>query len=236
MPALNSSATVVSVGQQVRALGIHRIFLVDNGSTDGTVEKARKIQGITIVRNTGARGYGANMKSCFRLARKTNAQIIVELHPDGEYDADGIAHGIAAIARGADVVIGNRFGVPGRPKPRGMFVSKYVALRLLSLLQSLLLRCIVPDYQSGFRMFTGSVIDRVPWNLCSDGYLFRFELLCLCLFYRYVLISVPVTANYTGKNRGIYRIASYIYAVETIGVIFRYYAAMLGKRSGIFRR
>jgi len=86
MPAYNAAATLKRTYDDIPQDMIDEIILVDDASTDNTVEIARDL-GLTVVVHTANKGYGANQKSCYDEALKNTPDIVVMIHPDYQYDS-----------------------------------------------------------------------------------------------------------------------------------------------------
>ena len=82
-------------------------------------------------------GYGGNQKTCYLEALQRGADIVVMLHPDGQYEATLIPTLVAPILAGeADAVLGSRFAEPGMALAGGMPRYKYVANRALTTMRT----------------------------------------------------------------------------------------------------
>ena len=81
MPAYNAEKTLEMTFGEISKNVVDKIILVDDKSSDKTIEVAKKL-GITTIVHKNNLGYGANQKSCYIAALKENADIVVMLHPD----------------------------------------------------------------------------------------------------------------------------------------------------------
>src|SRR3989344_4782485 len=110
LPAYNAEKTLLKTYRAIPRAQVHEVILVDDASTDQTVAAAQAIDGLIVIRHEQNRGYGGNQKTCYREALKRNADIIVMIHPDYQYDPKYIPQLIRPIAeQKADLVIGSRF-------------------------------------------------------------------------------------------------------------------------------
>ena len=83
MPAYNAAKTLRQTYDEVRAQGlVDLIILVDDRSRDDTVAVARRLEGVQVHVHEVNRGYGANQKTCYRLALEAGADIVIMIHPD----------------------------------------------------------------------------------------------------------------------------------------------------------
>src|SRR5438093_7955384 len=139
MPAYNAAETLAMTYRAVPPGIADEIILVDDASRDATVETAKAL-GIPIIRHPHNVGYGGNQKTCYMEALRHGADIVVMLHPDGQYDPTILPDIIAPIQRGeADLVLGSRFATRGGARAGGMPLYKYLANRFLTTVENFLL-------------------------------------------------------------------------------------------------
>jgi glycosyltransferase involved in cell wall biosynthesis len=106
MPAYNAAQTLADTYRRIPTTHVDRVILVDDGSIDETVAVARELDLELIVHPHNA-GYGANQKTCYMEALRQGAEIVIMLHPDGQYDPNIIPEMIAAIrGKRGDFVMG----------------------------------------------------------------------------------------------------------------------------------
>ena len=155
---------------------VDTVLLVDDGSDDATLAVAREL-GIVTHRHPRNLGYGANQKTCYRAALADGADIVVMLHPDYQYEPRLITAMAAMIASEVyDVVIGSR--ILGNTALRGgMPLYKYVANRVLTAAQNLMIGTKLSEFHSGYRAFSSEVLRTIPLLMNSDDFLFDNELL-----------------------------------------------------------
>src|SRR6266853_1289455 len=135
MPAYNAGRTLRLTYEELPKDTVSLVILVDDGSTDGTLEVARQL-GLQIFVHNRNYGYGANQKTCYREALKAGAEIVVMVHPDYQYDPTLLPDVIRPIQEGrADVVLGSRL-LGGDPMGQGMPWWKYVSNRFLTWLEN----------------------------------------------------------------------------------------------------
>ncbi len=202
LPAYNATHTLVEfLGTLPRNI-FDEVLLVDDCSVDDTFALAKKQHGIVVYKTPRNLGYGGNLKYCITHALARGADIIIELHPDGEYAPDGVASGLHAIKSGAQFVLGNRFAGNDRSIPAGMIYIKYVVTRVLTSVQNAILGTHIPDLHQGFRIYTRKLLEQIPWRATSDSFLFSFEIIVYAVRARASIDSVAVTARYRGNKRG----------------------------------
>src|SRR4051794_639914 len=131
MPAYNAERTLAATLADMPAGCVDEVILVDDGSTDRTVQVARDI-GLTVLVHPENRGYGGNQKTCYKEALARGADIVVMIHPDYQYDSRVIPHAVGIIELGiCDVVLGSRIRSRNEAMHGGMPVYKYISNRCL---------------------------------------------------------------------------------------------------------
>src|SRR5689334_14027423 len=140
MPAYNAARTLVKTYEGVMEHGIvDLVIVVDDASADETVAVARTLPHVRVHVHDQNRGYGANQKTCYRLALDEGAGIVIMVHPDYQYTPALIPAMTAMIATGFyGAVLGSRI-LGGRALSGGMPRWRYVGNRVLTLVQNLLL-------------------------------------------------------------------------------------------------
>jgi len=210
------------------------MILVDDASADHTFALAQEL-GIPAYRNSINLGYGGNMKRAVALALLQGADIIIDLHPDGEYKPTAITPALKKIAEGAQFVLGNRFIPFSAPLKSGMRVWKFIPIALLALIDRLVLRIPLHDPHQGFRVYTRALFERVPFERNANGYLFSFEIIAQAAFQHLSIAEVPVETHYSGKKRGASLKHSIRYSLGTFKVLGLFLLARLGGRVTLFR-
>jgi glycosyltransferase involved in cell wall biosynthesis len=176
MPARNSARTLEDTVRAIPPGYLDQIILVDNASRDETVAIAERL-GLTIVRHPVDRGYGGSMKTCLRTAIAAGADYIVELHPDNQYDPRYLPALLEKIRTdNALIVIASRFLPARKALEGGMPIWKYVSNRILTFLNGLMLGVRLSEFHSGFRVYSGAWVRRIPLDRFSDDFKLGFEL------------------------------------------------------------
>jgi glycosyltransferase involved in cell wall biosynthesis len=191
MPAYNAAKTLRTTVREISDLVDVRL-LVDDGSTDETVELAKSL-GLEVVVHDRNYGYGRNQQTCYREALASGADIVVMLHPDYQYSPLLLTPMASMIACGVyDVVLGSRI-IGGTALSGGMPRYKYVANRLLTAFENLLLGAKLSEYHTGYRAFSRRVLLELPLLENSDDFVFDNEMLaqCICAGFRIGEISCP---------------------------------------------
>ncbi len=171
LPAYNAESTLkLTVDQLDRAI-VDDLVLVDDGSTDRTIEAAAALGVKAIVHPTN-RGYGANQKTCYRAALDLGAEIVVMVHPDYQYSPLLVPAMAAMIAYGEyDLVLGSRI-LAQNAVARGMPTYKYVANRALTFVENVLMHQKLSEYHTGLRAYSRDLLAALPLDRNSDDFVF----------------------------------------------------------------
>jgi glycosyltransferase involved in cell wall biosynthesis len=180
LPAYNAEKTLRQTVQEIPAT-VDNCILVDDHSTDATAELARQL-GLQVHVHERNRGYGGNQKTCYAAALKAGADIVVMLHPDYQYSPRLVEPMASMIAFGIyDMVLGSRI-LGGGALRGGMPRHKYVANRVLTLIQNLALGAKLSEYHTGFRAYSREMLLSLPLQANSDDFVFDNQLLAQCIY------------------------------------------------------
>jgi glycosyltransferase involved in cell wall biosynthesis len=202
MPAYNAAATLERTYRDLPPEIIDRVLLVDDRSHDETAALARRL-GIETFLHERNRGYGGNQKTCYREALRGGEDIIVMVHPDYQYSPKLVTAMASLIACGEyDVVLGSRIlGVGARRG--GMPLYKYVANRLLTLIENLLLGYKLSEYHTGYRAFRRRVLEELPLLENSDDFVFDNEMLVQIIRRDFRIAEVTCPTRYFAEASSI---------------------------------
>ncbi len=140
------------------------VILVDDTSSDRTVDVAKKLGISHIVVHDENKGYGGNQKSCYNKALELGADIVVMLHPDYQCTPKLIHSMAYLIANDVyPVVLGSRILGKGA-KLGGMPWWRYLSNRILTLIQNILMNQKLSEYHTGFRAYSADVLKAIPFE------------------------------------------------------------------------
>jgi len=195
LPAYNAAKTLERTIQDIPPGMVDEILLVDDDSHDDTVAIAHKL-GLRVFRHERNLGYGRNQKTCYAEALKLGADIVVMLHPDYQYSPKILPALAGLVASGEyDLAIGSRI-LGGKARQGGMPVYKYLANRLLTLIQNLLLGAKLSEYHTGYRAFSRQVLTTLPLLENSDDFVFDNEMLAQAIYFGFRLGEVSCPTRY----------------------------------------
>ena len=201
---------------------IDKVILVDDGSSDETIRIAKKL-GIEVFVHRANYGYGANQKTCYIEALKSNATIIVMVHPDYQYDPSLVPEIAQPIIDGrADVVFGSR--MLGKSAYReGMPWWKFVANKALTWLENLVFGLSLSEYHTGYRAYSRQALQSVNFYSNSDGFVFDREIVAKFVAQNLRIAEIPVPVRYFPEASSAGFFDSTIYGMKILWILLRYF-------------
>ncbi len=196
MPAYNAAKTLEQTYADIPFDIVDEVILVDDASTDETVKVAAALNIKHIIAHDQNKGYGGNQKTCYNKALELNADIVVMLHPDYQYNPKLIPSMVNLIAANVyPVVIGSRILGKGAMS-NGMPAYKYFFNRCLSLFQNLMLSQKLSEYHTGFRAYSSDVLKEINYMANSDDFVFDNQVLLQIIAKKYVIGEISCPAKY----------------------------------------
>jgi glycosyltransferase involved in cell wall biosynthesis len=228
LPAYNAAQTIEATYKEIPLSIVDDILLVDDASNDNTVEIAKKIGIKYIIRHDRNRGYGGNQKTCYRKALEMGADIIVMLHPDYQY-APKLIYPMASIIANDlyPVVLGSRILGKGALLG-GMPFYKYVANRILTLIQNILMNQKLSEYHTGYRAFSRDVLTKINFLTNSDDFVFDNQILSQIFYAGYQIGEVTCPTKYFHEASSINFKRSVVYGWGVIKVSLAYAIQKMG--------
>ena len=222
LPAYNAAKTLIRTLHEIPEEYRQNIILVDDASTDNTVEIARKA-GLTVIVHPENRGYGGNQKTCYTAALERGADIVVMLHPDHQYDAKVIPQLIKPILNGeANAVFGSRM-LGGSPMEGGMPWWKYIANVLLTALANIIFGRYLTEIHSGFRAYSRKYLETVRFMENSDDFIFDTEIIAQGMMSSLKFQEVPISTRYFPEASSINFRRSVVYGLGILLVLLQYW-------------
>ena len=222
LPAYNAAKTLEITYNEIPFEFVDDVVLVDDASRDDTAEVARRL-GIRTIIHERNKGYGGNQKTCYRTALDLGADIVIMLHPDYQYTPKLLTAMAAMIAYGEfDAVLASRILGIGALKG-GMPFYKYVANRILTLIENILLGHKLSEYHTGYRAFSREVLEKLPLAKNSDDFVFDNQMLAQIVWFGYRIGELSCPTKYFEEASSINFRRSVIYGLGVLatGVQFR---------------
>ncbi len=232
--AYNAAKTLTNFYREFPKKLMDDIILIDDASRDNTFTLAKTLN-ITSYKNPINLGYGGNMKRALAIALKRGADVIVDIHPDGEYKPFTIPQALKQIELGADLVLGNRFTCINQPLKSGMYIWKFFPIWILNQIDKIVLGVKVSDLHQGFRVYTKDLLSKINFEKNSNNYLFSFELIAQAVYNKSNIKQVPIETNYSGEKRGASFKNSIKYSLGTFKILALFFLAKAGFKIGIFQ-
>jgi glycosyltransferase involved in cell wall biosynthesis len=215
LPAYNAEATLLSTYNEIPMNVVDDVILVDDNSTDQTVQLAEQLGIFTIVHPEN-RGYGGNQKTCYQAALDRGADIVVMLHPDYQYTPKLITAMASMIAQGEfDVVLASRILGVGA-LAGGMPVYKYIANRFLTLVQNILVGHKLSEYHTGYRAWSRKTLESLPLLNNSDDFVFDNQMLAQTIYQGFRIGEISCPTRYFPEASSINFKRSVIYGLGVL--------------------
>ena len=223
LPAYNAALTMEKTIAEVPMDIVDELVLVDDNSTDNSIEVAQRLGIKHIIRHTKNRGYGGNQKSCYDKALELNADIIIMLHPDYHYTPKLLLPMISLIGNDVyKVVFGSRILGKGALKG-GMPLYKYIANRTLTFFQNLMMNQKLSEYHTGYRAYHKEVLQKINYNQNSDDFIFDNEMVAQIFYNGFEIAEITCPTKYFEEASSINLKRSITYGLGVVKVSILYF-------------
>jgi len=224
MPAYNASETLQKTYKEVMAQGIvDLVIIVDDASRDETALIAKTLPNTVVYTHKENLGYGANQKTCYRLAIENDGDIIIMVHPDYQYTPKLIPAMASIIGNGLyQCVLGSRI-LGGYALKGGMPIWKYVSNRFLTFVENILIGAKLSEYHTGYRAFSREMLKRLPLEVNSDDFVFDNQMLAQIVWFGYTIAEVSCPTKYFTEASSINLVRSIKYGLGCLltALVFR---------------
>jgi glycosyltransferase involved in cell wall biosynthesis len=221
MPALNAARTLERTFHAIPLETVDEVILVDDSSSDATPQVARKLP-LHFIWHPHTVGYGGNQKTCYLEALQRGADVVVMLHPDGQYEPELIPKLIEPIIRGgADMVLGSRLAEPGAARAGGMPMHKLIANRLLTAVENRVLGTHLSELHTGYRAYSRRFLLTVPFLRNALDYSFDSEMIMQAAYFGLRISEVPAKSRYFADASSITLKPATVYALRTLWAAMR---------------
>jgi len=228
MPAYNAEETLEKTYREIPFDIVDEVILVDDHGTDNTAALAKKIGIDHVIRHDKNKGYGGNQKTCYNKALEIGADIVIMLHPDYQYTPKLIESMAYLIANDVyPVVLGSRILGKGALKG-GMPKYKYIANRLLTLSQNILIGQKLSEYHTGYRAFSKEVLEYIEFNKNSDDFVFDNQMLSQIVYADYDIAEVTCPTKYFEEASSINFSRSVTYGIGVLSTSVKHFLTRIG--------
>jgi glycosyltransferase involved in cell wall biosynthesis len=216
MPARNAARTLEATFSAIPTDVVDEIILVDDGSTDGTLDVARRLP-LHLIWHPHNVGYGGNQKTCYLEALQRGADVVVMLHPDGQYEPSLIPRMVQPIIDGqAVMVLGSRLTRPGAWRAVGMPRYKFLANRGLTRVENLVLGTKLSELHTGYRAYSRQLLLTVPFLRNSIDFVFDSEMVMQAVHFGFRISEVPANTRYFAEASSASAGQSVVYGAKTL--------------------
>ena len=222
MPAYNAARTLRRTYDEIPKNVVDEIILTDDNSSDDTVSIAKSLN-IRLFVHPVNKGYGANQKTCYAEALRLGADVVVMLHPDYQYPPKLITAMAGLITSGSfDVVLGSRI-LGNKAIKGGMPLYKYIANRVLTLLENIIIGEKLSEYHTGYRAFSKEALKKLPILENSDDFVFDNQMLLQAFYFGLKVGEITSPSAYTNESSSINFSRSVIYGLGVLktAIIYR---------------
>jgi glycosyltransferase involved in cell wall biosynthesis len=228
LPAYNAELTLEKTYKEIPFDLVDEVILCDDASKDNTIALAKKIGIDHIIAHQNNKGYGGNQKSLYNKALELNADIVIMLHPDYQYTPKLIPSMVNIIGDELyPVVLGSRILGKGALKG-GMPLYKYIANRLLTFTQNLLINYKLSEYHTGYRAFHRKVLEGINFNANDDDFIFDNEMLSQIIYKGFDIGEVTCPTKYFDEASSINFVRSTKYGLGVFRVSINHFLSKLG--------
>jgi glycosyltransferase involved in cell wall biosynthesis len=228
LPAYNAELTLEKTYNEIPFDIVDEVVLVDDASKDNTIGEGKRLGIKHIIQHEKNRGYGGNQKTCYDKALSIGADIIIMLHPDYQYTPK-LIHAISYLI--ADevypVVLGSRILGKGALNG-GMPMYKYIFNRCLTLSQNILIGQKLSEYHTGYRAYTKEVLETIPYELCSDDFVFDNQVISQIFYAGFEIAEITCPTKYFEEASSINFKRSVTYGMGVMKTSFTHFFQRMG--------
>lgn len=222
LPAYNAAATLEKTYKEIPMDIVDEVVLVDDNSKDETMQKAKDLGIKHVIRHEVNRCYGGNQKTCYNKALEIGSDIIIMVHPDYQYTPKLIESMAYLIANEVyPVVFGSRILGKGALKG-GMPIYKYIANRILTLFQNILMGQKLSEYHTGYRAFDKKIFEKINIEANSDDFIFDNQMIAQVFNANFDIAEITCPTKYFDEASSINFKRSSIYGLGVLKVSVLY--------------
>ena len=222
----NSENAIKNLYERIDMDLFDKIYFFDDNSTDNSYEIARKFDW-EVIKNENNLGHGGNLKKAVKTAFEDGADFVLEIHADNQYDPNLISKAKKFIDQDYALIIGSRFVNKNPHKEEGMPFIRFISNKLMSFMTGKLLSIKLTEFHTGFKIFGKSFNENVPFENCSNNYLFSFQIILMTKFFKLKYDEISISADYGEHVNSCNYYNGLIYLLSNFSEIFFYVLAKL---------
>lgn len=228
LPAYNAALTLEQTYREIPFDLVDEVILCDDASKDNTLEVGKQLGIQHLIKHETNKGYGGNQKTLYNKALEIDGDIIIMLHPDYQYTPKLIPAMVSIIGNDLyPVVLGSRILGKGALKG-GMPIHKFIANRLLTFTQNILVNYKLSEYHTGYRAFSREVLESINFNENSDDFVFDNEMLSQIIYAGFHIGEVTCPTKYFEEASSINLKRSAIYGLGVLRVSMGHFLQRIG--------
>ena len=227
----NSENVIEDLYKRIDKKMFDKIYFFDDNSTDKSYEVAKRFDW-TVFKNEKNLGHGGNLKQAIKVAFADGADYVLEIHADNQYNPNLIIDAKKFIDEDYALIIGSRFVNKNPHKEEGMPFLRYLSNKLMSAMTGKLLSINLTEFHTGFKIFGKKFNQIVPYENCSNDYLFSFQIILMTKFFNLRYNEISINADYGKHVNSCNYTNGFIYLIFNFSEIFYYFLA----KSNIYKK
>jgi glycosyltransferase involved in cell wall biosynthesis len=226
IPAYNAARHLPEVIGRIPAVlwqEIERVWIIDDGSTDATLQTAHdlceKNDKISVHHFENNQGYGAVVRRGIAYARSLGCSAAICLHGDAQYPPELLGTLMAHMrAFSLDIVQGSRHAA-GTALAGGMPVYKFIAGKILTALENGVFGLSMSDYHSGYLCYSRRAITTIRFDRLSRSFDFDLEVLATARCSGLAIGECAIPTRYADE---VSYLNPFVYGLRVLRVLYRY--------------
>ena len=196
LPAYNAEKTLENTIEDIDREWVDEIILVDDCSRDNTADLAEKLGIDQVIEHTKNLGYGGNQKTCYQKALDQEADIVVMVHPDHQYNPKLIPQMVKPLMENqCDAVFGSRM-LGGKFFEGGMPRWKFYANIMLTAFANMMLGIYLTEFHTGFRAYSRHYLESINFKVNSNNFVFDTEIIIQGIQKQMKFHEIPIDTRY----------------------------------------